>query len=190
MLKNIDLGISKTNLDLEIEKLNLSEIEKGGATNGQNIDITLGDGNGLFFQTYKVEKDGTFAGVEVKKGQELHYVLGVVLEPETVDATRTAQSKGDIYSAEEVRKAAHDFMVNFRGGGHDVQHNRQESQLLKIVETYVTPVAFNLGNRVIKAGTWMMGSLVFDESIWKQIISGVYTGYSIEGLSNARFETA
>lgn len=39
------------------------------------------------------------------------YVLGIVLEPEVVDA------QGDIYSAEEIRQAAHKFMEEFGGLG-------------------------------------------------------------------------
>ena len=41
------------------------------------------------------------------------YVLGVVLEPEVVDA------QGDIYSADEIRQAAHRFMEEFGGAGCD-----------------------------------------------------------------------
>jgi len=46
----------------------------------------------------------------LKTGEE-RYVLGIVLEPETVDA------QDDIYSAAEVRDAAHQFMQEYRNLG-------------------------------------------------------------------------
>jgi hypothetical protein len=45
------------------------------------------------------------------KTTEERYVLGVVLEPESVDAQK------DIYSAAEVREAAHRFMEEYRNLG-------------------------------------------------------------------------
>ncbi|MCA9610234.1 MAG: DNA adenine methylase, partial [Myxococcales bacterium] len=54
------------------------------------------------------------------------YVLGVVLEPETVDA------QGDVYSADEVRKAAHRFMEEYQGLG--LQHELRVNDQVKILE--------------------------------------------------------
>ena len=43
--------------------------------------------------------------------QDERFVLGIVLEPEVVDA------QGDVYSVEEIRGAAHRFMEEFGGLG-------------------------------------------------------------------------
>jgi len=137
------------------------------------------------------DEDMDFGSFHIAKGQELHYILGVVLEPEVLDATRTEKSVGDIYNVDEVRKAAHRFMLEYRGQGNDFMHNGKDNpEAYQIVESYLAPADMVLGNEEIKKGTWLMGSIVFDEQIWKDVKGGRITGYSIGGYSNARFESA
>ena len=62
---------------------------------------------------YVATEDFKLGNTEVKKGQELHLVLGVVLEPDTVDATTTEKSAGDIYNEEEVRKMIGEISITY-----------------------------------------------------------------------------
>ena len=115
-----------------------------------------------------------------ERGEE-RFVLGVVLEPETVDAQQ------DIYSAAEVRQVAHRFLEEFRGLGlmHQVPVNGQ----VKIVESYVAPEDLQVGDEVVKAGTWLLGVHVLSDELWAKVKAGELTGFSIGGSARRVRET-
>lgn len=110
---------------------------------------------------------------KVFKTAEERYVLGVVLAPETTD------SQGDIYSADEVRKAAHDFMEN--AGALGKQHREIVTGKLKILESYLAPADFTVDDETISKGTWLMGIRVIDDDLWDGVKKGEFTGFSIGG---------
>ena len=113
--------------------------------------------------------------IENEDGEETEerYILGVVLEPDEVD------SQGDTISAEEIRQAAHGYMQDF--GNVGLQHQTFVNDKIKILETYIAPVDFEIGGQQVKAGTWLMAFRVLDDSIWKAIKEGLLTGLSIGG---------
>ncbi|TAJ75046.1 MAG: hypothetical protein EPO42_14385 [Gallionellaceae bacterium] len=113
----------------------------------------------------KVVKAGT-AGDE-------RYVLGIVLEPDVVDA------QNDTYSAEEVRAAEHVFMEEYRNLGF--MHKQMVTGDVKILESYIAPVDFAMGDINVKKGTWLMAVRVLDDGLWRQVKSGGLTGFSIGG---------
>lgn len=115
-----------------------------------------------------------------KANEELRLVTGIVLEPEVTDG------QGDIYDEEEIRKAAHKFMADYLGQGNGVMHKSYGSAALRIVESYIAPVDFQLEGGEVKKGTWMMSTIVKDDTLWAAIKKGEITGYSIRGLSNAK----
>ncbi len=125
-----------------------------------------------------------FAAVGLVKGvdpNDERYVLGVALAPETED------SQGDVYSAEEVRTAAHGFME--RGGDLFFMHKRPLSSAeVKVIETYLAPVDFEIGGRSVKKGTWLIALRVLSDKLWGSIRAGELTGLSIAG--SARTEPA
>jgi hypothetical protein len=106
------------------------------------------------------------------KGEE-RFVLGVVLEPETIDAQR------DIYSADEVRKAAHGFMEHFAHIG--LMHKDLIDGRVKILESYLAPSEFTVDGQLVKKGTWLLGARIVDEELWTAIKEGRLTGWSIGG---------
>jgi len=101
------------------------------------------------------------------------YVLGIVLEPETVDA------QGDIYSADEIRQAAHRFMEEF--GGLGLMHQLRVNDQVKVLESYLAPVEFSLGEVAVKKGTWLLAVRILSDALWEQVKSGQLTGFSIGG---------
>lgn len=115
------------------------------------------------------------AGKAMGDGSEQRYVLGVVLEPETTDA------QGDIYSADEVRRASWEYMKNFRNVG--LMHKGLVNDKVKLVESYIAPVDMVVGGSQIKAGTWLMGLNFLDDGLWNQVKSGGLTGLSIGGFA-------
>jgi len=132
---------------------------------------------------YISQEDFEFNGEIIQKGAELHLVTGVVLEPDPDNGNGDGQ--GDTYSEDEVRKTAHEFMSNYSGQGNGLLHKTYGHPKLRIVESYIAPVDFNINNMVIKKGTWLMSTLILDNQIWKDIKEGRITGYSIRGKSDA-----
>jgi rubrerythrin len=94
---------------------------------------------------------------KIKKVDDLlHWVTGVVLEPDTVDA------QGDQITKEDVRKAMESFMLKSQVVGH--QH--KEKAKASVVETYLAPMDFRLdGKEPVRKGSWVMTVKVFDPDI-------------------------
>jgi DNA adenine methylase len=108
----------------------------------------------------------------IKTGEE-RYVLGIVLEPETVDAQK------DIYSAAEIREAAHRFMEEYRNVG--LMHREIVNGRVKILESYLAPADLDLAGTRVKKGTWLLAVRVLDDDLWRQVKDGEIGGFSIGG---------
>src|SRR5699024_7984040 len=99
-----------------------------------------------FFFT-KSEKQPDFkkeVKVFINKEEEQQLVYGVVYEPDVEDA------HGDIMSATEIEKAAHIFVKDARN--IDTQHDF-ESGVGEVVESYIAPTNFTLGEQEIVKGS-------------------------------------
>ena len=103
------------------------------------------------------------------------FVFGIVLEPEVVDA------QGDIYSAEEIRQAAHRFMEEF--GGLGLMHQVRVNDQVKVLESYLAPIDFELGGVSVRKGTWLLGVHVVSDELWGQVKDGTLSGFSIGGTA-------
>jgi site-specific DNA-adenine methylase len=101
------------------------------------------------------------------------FVLGIVLEPEVVDA------QDDIYSADEIRQAAYRFMEEF--GGLGLMHRLAVNDQVKVLESYIAPVDFEIAGVPVKKGTWLLGVRVLSDELWEQVKDGKLTGFSIGG---------
>lgn len=108
----------------------------------------------------------------LKSEVEQRTVLGIVLEPETVD------SQDDIYSAEEVQKTAWKFLEFYQNFGF--MHSELVSDILPL-ESYLAPVEFEMNGQTVKKGTWILRVRVLDDDIWEKVKSGELTGFSIGG---------
>jgi DNA adenine methylase len=111
--------------------------------------------------------------IPLLKTSEERYVLGIVLEPERVDAQQ------DIYSAAEVREATHRFMEEYRNLG--LMHREILGEQVKILESYLAPTEFEVDGTRIKPGTWLLAVRVVDDELWRQVKAGELTGVSIGG---------
>ena len=115
----------------------------------------------------------------VKTGEE-RFVLGIVLEPETVDA------QNDLYSAAEVREAAHRFLEDY--GNIGLMHRGLVNDQVKILESYVAPAEFAVAGTRIKKGTWLLAVHVIDDELWAEVKAGDLGGYSIGGSASRHAE--
>jgi hypothetical protein len=114
----------------------------------------------------------------VRKEGERRYVLGIVLEPETVDAQK------DVYSADEVENAAHVFMEQYRNTG--LMHEKMVNDKVKILQSYIAPADMTIGTEAVKKGTWLMAVHVLDDDLWASVKSEGLTGFSIGGSAIRR----
>jgi hypothetical protein len=103
--------------------------------------------------------------------EPLRLVTGIVLEPETPDL------QGDIYSADEIRKACHDWVKRSQQIG--LQHAVKAKT--SMVECWISPVDFELDGHAVKKGTWLMTTHIEDDQEWELVQKGGFTGYSIGG---------
>ena len=108
--------------------------------------------------------------------EELKQATFLVLSPDEVDL------HGDVYDANEVRKACHNFNVHCRKA--NLLH-LFDTNAFSIVESYTSPVEMKMGETIIKAGSWLAVLQFNDDSIWEGVKNGDYTGVSISGKADA-----
>jgi hypothetical protein len=103
-------------------------------------------------------------------------VLGVVYEPNTVDL------QGDYATPEEIRKAAHKFMLNH--GEINFMHRQKLSDRdVVIIESYLAPVDFTEGGKTIKKDSWVVGVKLLNPNLKKLVREGKINAFSMEGKS-------
>ena len=108
--------------------------------------------------------------------EELKQATFLVLSPDEVDL------HGDIYDATEVRKACHNFNTHCRKA--NLLH-LFDTESFSIVESYISPVEMQMGETIIKAGSWLSVLQFNDDEIWEGVKSGDYSGVSIGGVAQA-----
>jgi hypothetical protein len=118
------------------------------------------------------ETDKIKEGISVSKSvdEELKQATFLVLSPDEVDL------HGDIYDADEVRKACHNFQTHCRKANlfHEVQTN-----LAFIAESYIAPADFYLEETFVRKGSWLQVWQIQDDELWSGIKSGEINGVSI-----------
>ena len=128
-----------------------------------------------------VSRDDSFevAVPIAKRDRARQIAYGVVLEPR--DASNP-DLQGDWHSAEDVEKAAHRFLAHVANGEGfgDHMHDRQTKAGYP-VESFIAPVDFTLGDQLVKRGSWVMGMHYPDPNIWKGIVDGRYSAFSVGG---------
>jgi hypothetical protein len=103
----------------------------------------------------------------------------VVLEPETVDLQK------DVTSADEIEKAAHQYLLDSRVVG-DSHLKNERGTLIEanagVVESFIAPVDFEVGGERILKGSWVIAIKVNDSELWQAVETGDITGVSIGGF--------
>lgn len=104
-------------------------------------------------------------------------VWGVVLTPGLED------SQGDVAPAEEIQKAAHSFLADYRA--QDIQHSGVNADIVP-VESFIAPCDFTVTDptgkvQTVLKGAWVLASKVNDPEAWESVQKGERTGWSIEG---------
>lgn len=115
----------------------------------------------------------------LKRDDEKRIVYGIVLEPGDPEHP---DAQGDWLKPDQIETAAHDFMRRYRAAkaGLGLQHEKAAPEV-DVVENYIAPADFEMNGQKVKQGSWVLGSYVGDDKIWKAVKAGELTGYSIGG---------
>ncbi|MGG3801784.1 XkdF-like putative serine protease domain-containing protein [Metabacillus fastidiosus] len=130
-----------------------------------------------FFLTKSADKPTFEKEVKIitKADDTQQLVYGIVYEPDTIDAHE------DFMTAEEIEKAAHQFLKDARN--MDTQHDFVAGAG-EVVESYVAPADFEIDGETILKGSWVLVTKATEE-VWEQIQKGEITGYSMAGTAEA-----
>ena len=110
------------------------------------------------------------------KSHEQRLVSGVVYEPDFVD------SQDEFASAEEIEKAAHNFLVKFRTIKRQHEEVRKD---IDLVESFIAPVDMKVNEEIIKKGSWVITVKIHSDEIWEDVKNGNITGFSMGGTALA-----
>lgn len=110
-----------------------------------------------------------------KQDEDKRLITSIVYEPDVED------TQGDYMTAEDIEKAAHDFMTTY-GEGADIQHDGKKANV-DIVESWVAKTDTVIGGQFIKKGSWVATAKVNDDEIWDAVKKGRITGFSMGGLA-------
>ena len=117
----------------------------------------------------------TISLIKNEKQLEKGLVYGIVYEPDMVD------TDGDYATAEEIEKAAHNFLPQAE---INIEHKNNNPDI-SVVESYIAPINFSLegSDQIVKKGSWVLVTKIHDEELRKSIIKENWTGYSMEGTA-------
>lgn len=115
-----------------------------------------------------------------KIDSEKRLVFGKALIPNKVD------SQNDIISKEDIEEVAHNFLINLQKAYVELLNGKQVTKASEIgfmhkVFKGVGGFGYIVESYIDKDGSWVLGTKVTDEQVWKMIKEGKITGYSIGG---------
>jgi len=173
-----DHGFKTDKVDETETSFRLRQREPGEFRGGTLRTIDLTDGVQAVVGRLAAEKSMSVRIVKADDApSEERYVFGVILVPEEPDA------QGDIYSGEEVRKAAHSFMEHYGGDTFKAMHDGEPVDGVVVLETYLSKVEETYGGETFPVGTWFLAVRVANDDIWAAIQSGAFTGFSMGGTA-------
>lgn len=182
----IDTGISAAygKIDKETERTE-DEAKKALTESLDRWEAIHNVNKGIMAKGLKVLRD-TAVVRKAEDGQaEERFVMSLVLEPNDGNdgAPLKPDTQGDIYSADDVRKAAHAWMEHH--GAVDLNHSWKDlgKERIRTLESFLAPAAFDVGGYKVLKGSWMLGIRVVDDELWKAVKSGDLGAYSIGGTA-------
>lgn len=93
-------------------------------------------------------------------------------------AADTVDSHGDIISADELERAAYDFVINSRAG-HEMHNGKKIADLVE--SFFISADKAQLLGLTHHVGHWWIGFHINDDDVWDKIKNGTYSMFSIGG---------
>jgi DNA adenine methylase len=69
-------------------------------------------------------------------------------------------------------------------------HRMRVNDEVKVLESYLTPTDFTMGDVTVRKGTWMLAVRVLSDALWERVKTGDLTGFSIGGSARRLPEAA
>ena len=110
----------------------------------------------------------------LKADEERQIIYGVVMEPDEYD------TDFNWTTTEEIEKAAHFFMEE--GVGIDKEHSRKDIDA-SVVESYIAPTDFEMDDKSVVKGSWVMAVHVKDTEEWEALKEDGRLQFSIDALA-------
>ena len=114
-----------------------------------------------------------WCGAIKKSDDEKHLVFATVYEPDTVD------SQGDFAEADEIEKACHLFLGEYRQECVDTEHNQRMNGSV-VVESFIKRGSVDEYPDT-KDGAWCVVLKIRDVEVWDKIKNGEIAGVSMFG---------
>lgn len=114
-------------------------------------------------------------------------VFGYANVARKADGSVVTDLHGDEIDAQSLEDAAYDFVLYYREGG--LEH--QTMGVAKLVESvFLTPEKLQaMGiESTFKGAAWFIGMKVMDEALWKRVLAGEITCFSIGGSAVRQVE--
>jgi len=125
-------------------------------------------------------KDVRFDIDILKVDEEKKVMIGIVLEPDEVDA------QNDTIRPEIIERAGFNFLADFgKVGGTrlGLMHKKFGDIGLELVMSWIALEDTTINGKPVKKGSWLMGVRATDDSIWQKVKRGDLTGFSIGGVA-------
>lgn len=113
----------------------------------------------------------------LKHSEDAGFILAAVLVPDEIDL------QGDVISAEEIERAAYDYMEASQRGSY---MHKQVLQDVVLVESTILRAETMINGVPLAKGTWLVGFRVYNEELRELIKDGTITGLSIGGWSSRK----
>ena len=204
--KNLTDGFSLTAvkqlysfLNKQKDKINKYNIDTDGEATWEYLDWLEAGGHAAYYFCQKVLNDNLIlksvvvdenATLVEEKDKWSNVSITKAVEPVLKQATFLALSPeeadlhNDIYSAEEVRKACHNFNTFCRKS--NLLH-LFETDAFSIVESYISPVDMVLGDTFVSKGSWLTVLQFHEDELWEEVVKGNFTGVSIGAFANVEY---
>lgn len=108
-----------------------------------------------------------------KSDSDKRLVYGIVYEPDVVD------SDGHFSTSDVIEETAHEYMADYQN--INLMHEQPLGPDIKVVESYIAPIDFNMGNQYVRKGSWVMVVRILNDELWQAVKEGKLNGFSIEG---------
>lgn len=128
-----------------------------------------------FASPMKKDDKKDIKSVFLAKDEEKRIVKGVVAEPYVPDAV------GEWATPEDIEATAHDYMINYQNTklSHRIGLKKEDAAVVE--STIVDADFFTEGGELVRKGSWIMAHKIFNEELWKGVVSGEIAGYSMGG---------
>lgn len=66
-------------------------------------------------------------------------------------------------------------------GGLGLMHRMRVNGQAKVLESYLAPGDFAVGDALVRKGTWLLAVRILSDELWSEVKDGQLTGFSIGG---------